>query len=289
MEARASELIAALRGSGDPVQVDLASRLWRCQQGREDRRKEIQFDWPPMCRSPACPSCRRWLSKSWRTRAAERMAHADNRACRLVTTMLARFGDLDAVRDVARKLRTDLRNLRDRHARTDSRWRNVELIGQVEIDALGPDDIRLLPPRRKAVIETLPVFGGAYGYATYDQTVVWVPHVHIVCHAPNLSDDDLCDALRRQWPGDARREDVRPFLDGDAGENTAEIIGYTSKHEMRIALKDGFALCWPMSVQATYWAGCMDSETDWHRCVFGSGRSRIRLRRKRVPQNKATK
>jgi hypothetical protein len=246
----ASELIAALRASGDPDQIDLAGRLWRCQRGREDRRKGIPTHWPPMCRSPACPACRRWLSRSWRDRAAERMANADNNACHLITVMLARSGSLDAVRTLARQLRTELRNLRDRNARTDWRWRSVEMIGQIEVDAFGFDDIGLLPPQRRNVIETLPAFGGC---ATCDQPVVWVPHVHIACHAPNLSEDDLHAAFARQWPGDPRRVDVRPFVEGEAGTNAAAIIGYACKHEMRIALKDGFDLCWPITVQATYW------------------------------------
>jgi hypothetical protein len=253
MEAGVDALIAALRASGDPVQVDLASRLWRCAQGREDRRKNCLSQWPPMCRSPACPSCRRWLSKIWCSRAADRMIHADNDRCYLITIMLARSGSLDAVRDVSRQLRTDLRNLRDRSARRDWRWRSVEMNGQVEVDALGADDIRLLPPQRKNVIEALPVFGGSDGFATYDQTVIWVSHVHIVCHAPHLDEDDLCAVFQRQWAGASRRVDIRPFREGDAGANAAAIIGYACKHEMRLALKDGFNLCWPIAVQAAYW------------------------------------
>jgi hypothetical protein len=253
MENIASELITALRASGDPVQVDLASHLWRCQQGREDRRKGVPFDWPPMCRSPACPSCRRWLSKSWRDRAAERMACADNNACHLITVMLARSGSLDAVRTLTRQLRTELRNLRDRNARTDLGWRSVEMVGQVEVDAFGPEDICLLPPQRRTVIEALPAFGGSCGYATYNQIVVWVSHIHIACHAPHLSAGELHGAFARQWPGDPRRVDVRPFREGEAGANAGAIIGYASKHEMRFALKDGFDLCWPIAVQAAYW------------------------------------
>ena len=46
---------------------------------------------------------------------------------------------------------------------------------------------------------------------------------------------------------------MRPFIGGDAGYNAGAIIGYACKHEMRIKLKDGFYLCWPMAVQAAYW------------------------------------
>jgi hypothetical protein len=47
--------------------------------------------------------------------------------------------------------------------------------------------------------------------------------------------------------------DVRHFIEGDAGKNAGAIIGYACKHEMRVALKDDFDLCWPVPVQAAYW------------------------------------
>ena len=127
------------------------------------------------------------------------------------------------------------------------------MVGQVEVDALGPLDISDLPPQRRRVVENLPAFGGPSGYATYDQIVAWVSHVHIACHAPLLTRDDLLGAFRRQWPGPEERVDVRAFIEGDAGQNAGAIISYASKHDMRIRLKDGFDLCWPVAVQATYW------------------------------------
>jgi hypothetical protein len=252
-EVRASALVAALQGSGDPVQTDLAARLRRCQQGRADRRQGIPLAWPPMCRSPACPFCHRWLSKGWRARAAGQMAHADNQACTLTTIMLARAGSLDAIRDVVRNLRIDLRNMRDRLARQDQRWRTLEMTGMVEVDALGPEGIPFLPPRRCAVVQALPAVGGSSGYATYNQIVTWVAHVHLACHAPHLSGGDLRGAFERQWPADVPgRVDVRPFRDGKAGDNTGGIVDYASKFEMRMTLRDGFDLVWPMPIQAAF-------------------------------------
>jgi hypothetical protein len=180
------------------------------------------------------------------------MADADNDHCNLVTIMLSRSGSLDGVREVARRVRTELRNLRDRNARIDRRWRGVEMIGQVEVDALGPTDIDVLPPQRRAVISALPSFGGSSGYATWDQIVTWVTHIHVAVHAPKLSRGDLRDAFEKQWPG-VGRVDVRPFHPGTANENAGSIIAYASKHEMRTTLKDGFEVEWPVAVQAVYW------------------------------------
>ena len=276
-ETQASELIGALRVSGDPSQIDLAARLWRCQQGRQDRRRGLISQWPPMCRSPACAYCRRWLSRKWQSRAAYRMAHADNNCCYLVTIVVARSGALDAVREIIRSLRTELRNLRHRNARNDARWRNVEMVGQTEIEALGPDDILLLPPHRRRVVDALPAVGGSSGYATWDQMVVWVVHVHIACYAPGIHQYDLLEVLRGQWPGPAERVDVRPFLEGDAGDNTGRIIGYASKHDMRVKLRDFHDLVWPLSVQAAYWG--------WlHSLRNGLGPLRLRLGKMRCAE-----
>jgi hypothetical protein len=46
---------------------------------------------------------------------------------------------------------------------------------------------------------------------------------------------------------------VKRFYEGDAGENAGRIITYSSKHKMRLRLKDGFNPFWPPFVQATYW------------------------------------
>jgi hypothetical protein len=189
----------------------------------------------------------------WRARAADRMAHAANESCFLITVALARSAKVDAVREVARQLRVELRNLRDRNARSNHAWRSVEIIGQVEVDAIGPDDIRFLPPRRRSVIEALPLFGGFSGDAAGDQIAVWISHVHLVVHAPSLSQRDLCVAFRRQWPGPVERVDVRPFAEGNAGDNAGRIIGYATKHEMRVKLKDNFHLVWPIAVETAYW------------------------------------
>jgi hypothetical protein len=247
-EAEISSLIEALRRSGDLTQIDLAKRLWRCQQGRKDRRRGISASWPRLCRRPACASCRKFLAQGWRDWAAAQMANADNGSCYLVTIMVARSEALEVLPECVYGLRTALRNLRDRKARQDSCWGRVGLVGQVEIDALGVEDIYLLPPQRRMVIEALPVLGRS----DPSSRDVWIPHLHIGCHAPGLDMADLELALERQWPG-AGRVDVRCFQDRSAGENAGRIIGYASKHMMRLALKDGFYDAWPYSVQARYW------------------------------------
>lgn len=274
-ENRVTALIAALRASGEPAQHDLAGRLWRCQMGRADRRRGVQHRWPPVCRSAACEFCRRRLIRRGCSRAAERMAPATSGDCSLITVMLSRCRGLADMLDVIGAFRVELRNWRDRRARVDGRWRSLEMVGQVEIEALDPGAIHLLPPSRRAVVEALPGRSGTDGYARHDQAVVWVGHVHLVCHAPDLDGGELRDALERQWPGPAGRVDVRSFHPGSAAENTAAIFGYANKNKMETALRDGIKEKWPMAVQAAYWG--------WlHEIGNGLATLRIRLGPKKV-------
>ena len=255
-EARVAGLIRALRASGQPVQLDLARRLMRCQQARIDRRAGHVVDWRPMCRHAACEVCRRTLEKRAADRVRRRFRDADLACCHEATIMLARTGSLQAVRDLVRVTRTELRNMRDRRGRADPRWRNVMAAGAIEVDAMGPDDVGLLPPQRRAVVRDLPMHG-ALDHATYGHEVLWIAHAHLALSAPELSQAELQDALLTQWPGIGGRVRVQPFWDSvPAGDSAARIVGYASKHAMRLKLDGGDActvLPWPAPVQATFW------------------------------------
>jgi hypothetical protein len=262
IEQEASDLITALRDLGDD---DLAGRLWRCQRHRIEKKQAqqagIRTGWPAMCRSVACPSCRRWLGRTWRERASSRFMEADSTTCSHATIMLACTGDLDVVHDVVRDLRVALRNLRDRSASRARRWATVEAYGLVEVDAHHADDLALLPPRRREVVQELPVLGHG--------PVVWVPHAHICLHHPHLDRHELRDALRVQWSGHPGRVDVEPFKAGEADLNAANIVGYAAKMTMMTTYKDGLEESWPVTWRATYWS--------WL-CGLRAGLAPLRLR-----------
>lgn len=89
MEMEASLLIEALEVRNDRVCRDLARRLRRCQQARLERRHGIPSCGPWRCRSPACAFCRGGLIRKKQTSAAEKIEHAANADCYLVTVLLA--------------------------------------------------------------------------------------------------------------------------------------------------------------------------------------------------------
>lgn len=246
MEARISNLIDALRTSGDPMQFDLACRLWRCQQQREERRVGLRDRVDRPCRSVACEHCRRWRGQEWRERAAEQMRHADNECSSMVTIMLERTGDFSAVRDVVLSFRTALRNLRDRKARQDTRWRKLGVIGLAELDMLAVDDIPFLPPLRRAVIAALPVRSHAEDFTV-------AVHVHLAVSHPMIPRHSLEHAFQQQWQG-AGRVDVREFRDAmSAPENAGGIIAYASKFEMKTVFHGNMEFPTPVAWQARMW------------------------------------
>lgn len=281
-EARVTRLAAALRASGTPDARDLAQRLRQCQQGRADRAAGHNVGWRMMCRSPACEYCRRWLATRSAASVRARFGPASNAECWHITVMLARAGSLDIARDLVRSTRRDLRNMRDRRARTDRRWCGVGMVGMAEMDALGPDDVQLLPSQRRAVVEALPAFGGP-DHAAYGFQVTWVPHLHLAVHAPALARADLAEAFRTQWPGPAERADVSPFWACDtAAANAARIVGYGSKHAAVLKLDRGgnagcVAVPWPSAVLASYWAWVHRQRNGlqmW-RVMLGAGRDDV--------------
>ena len=246
MEMRVSSLIEALRSSGGHVEIDLAGRLWRCQQQRHERRRGLRDRVDRPCRSVACEYCRRWRAREWRERAAEQMSSAENAHSSMVTIMLERAGELSAVRDIIRDFRVALRNLRDRRARADGRWRKFAAVGLAELDFLEPGDLPLLPSMRRAVISALPV--RSHG----DQGEV-VVHVHLAVSHPMIPRHAVERAFMQQWDG-AGRVDVGEFYaDVDGPENAAGIIAYAAKHRMVTTFHAGVEMPVPMSWQARYW------------------------------------
>jgi hypothetical protein len=123
-EAQLTELVAELSTLGDDVSVDLAERLLHCQMERRARAKAFAetkrpiMGWPYRCKSAACWACRRAIMAKWRSRAEGLFADADSEDCSYITILLARIGELSALPDVIKKLRRDVRNVRDVMART---------------------------------------------------------------------------------------------------------------------------------------------------------------------------
>ena len=249
-EARLYELVEHL--ARDPAMAADCVRIRRCQ---EQRCAEDRPMWPYRCRHVACRSCRPCAGRTWRRAAREAFREADHGACMMVTVLLCRSGDLDAMRDVLDRFRIDLRNLRDRLSRRDPRWGSICVRGQIEIDAIHEEIWQDVPRERRAVIDALPCHA-------YAGDVTWLPHAHLCLHAPELFRADIMDALSKQWPGKGRVH-VRALDPAQSsGEALSRIVSYSAKHKSSNKLlaidADGcwqwhYEL-WPVEIQSAYWS-----------------------------------
>ena len=110
-------MIARLVGSGHD---SIAARLRRCQHDRQHRQAG-RYPW--RCRSPGCWACRRSLVRRW-WQALDAWITGPGLAGSLAVIPLP-DGPVNAVR----KLCKGLRDVRDRAARHDPRWRAVAMAG----------------------------------------------------------------------------------------------------------------------------------------------------------------
>jgi hypothetical protein len=186
MEAHLTEMVAELSTLGDDVSVDLAERLLHCQMERRARAKAFAqtgqplMRWPYRCKSAACWACRRAIMSKWRGRAEELLADAKSADCSYVTVLLARIGGLSSLREVVKKFRRDLRNIRDGSARKSASWNSLSVMGHIELDALEETDVPLQGSSRRAVVPLVPAVGGR------PDTMFWLPHAHLSIHHPHV-------------------------------------------------------------------------------------------------------
>lgn len=113
-------MIASLIESGH---ADIAGRLLCCQHDRLNRQPGC---YPWRCRAPGCAACRRTLARRWWQAFDAWITRSE--------TSLAIIPVVCDPISAARKLRKSLRDVRDRAARRDCRWRAVAMAGLVDGD-----------------------------------------------------------------------------------------------------------------------------------------------------------
>jgi hypothetical protein len=254
METQLTEMIVELSTLGDDVSVDLADRLLHCQMERRARARAFAetsqplMGWPYRCKSVACWACRRAVMAKWRERAEGLFADAESEDCSYITILLARIGDLSSLPEVSKKLRRDLRNLRDGMARKSASWNSLSLMGHIELDALEETDVPLLGSSRRAMVPLLPAVGGR------PDTMFWVPHAHLCAHHPDVCREYLKHALAEQWSG-INRVHIGAFdLDRFAKDNAPDCISYGLKFRNSTQFADGMVIDWPLAWSARVWS-----------------------------------
>lgn len=223
-------LAEELRRDGRPEWTELATRIEKCHAAsirrarwRSDAGSMLGADYQYRCKTLACPGCRRSVVRNAQKQSFHHFHGIDGDDASLVTIVLARCGDMAAVREVTRRGRRRLRDLRDELAGRSPAWSATEFSGYVELDAVPADCPSLLSERQQMLqdlpAESWPEAGG----------VLLIPHAHVVCHHPGVSRANLERVLMDAYPG-ARRVDVASFHeDLPAEDSAANITGYALK------------------------------------------------------------
>jgi hypothetical protein len=118
-EQHQSAAIAALIDGGNER---LAGQLARCQRDRQSR----PAGWPWRCRSSGCWQCRRTVMRRWWRGFQRWLGDTD--------VSLAIIPLTGGLITTTRRLRKGLRDVRDRIACHDRRWRSVAMAGLVDGD-----------------------------------------------------------------------------------------------------------------------------------------------------------
>ena len=198
------------------------------------------------CRSPACPDClRRHISREQRV-AQSWFGQHDNSDLAMVSVVLEASSDVTGIGDAIVRSRDANRNRFKACRRKSARWDGVYLAGWHEVDAVAADQISLLPPERRELIEQLVPWSLSSGGPA------WVTTYHGIVHLNGLAPQDIELAFRRQWPLERQVhvqgfKPYRPVL-----VNINRIVSYVHKFACTVKLNDGYVEPWPISWQSDY-------------------------------------
>lgn len=233
---RRDRLIETIAGDGS-----LCDRLISCgvlSQGT--------YGWEKKCRLPACPYCRALYAARAGRAAATAFEGAANSELSMASVLLGSTVDVEGIGDIFLTARSDLRNRVNRQRSMLRRWSRVQLVGWLEVDAVSPLDVPLLPPERR---EALTAMGLP---CAEDHDVIWLPSFHAVIWHPGVDWQEVRDALALQWEG-TRQVHVQPARSHlTAEQNIRNIVSYALKHQCQTSL-GGTRIDWPPSWLAEFY------------------------------------
>jgi len=254
---RMDRLRSALRQEREPASQELAKRMDRCGVAWKDGRYE--------CRTPSCVDCRqRYIGREQRV---ARRWFSDHKPENLafVSVVLEATSEVTRLAELIKRSRNDTRNRMKASRRTSPQWRGAYMAGWHEIDAVAADQIPLLPPQRRELMEQLVPWSLSSGGPA------WVATYHGIFHLNGLSAEDVSVEFGRQWPI-RRQVHVKPFeLATPVVTSLDRIVSYSNKFSNMVHLNDGYVETWPVSWESSLFGWLQAS----HRNAFEALRFRI--------------
>jgi len=204
------------------------------------------YGWEKKCRLPACPYCRALYARRAGRAAVTAFDAADNSELSMASVLLGGTIDVEKIGDIFLTARSDLRNRVNRQRSMLRRWDRVQIVGWLEVDAVSPLDVPLLPPERR---EALLAMGLP---SAEDHDVIWLPSFHAVVWHPGVDWQEVRDAFALQWEC-ARQVHVQPARSHLTPEqNIRNIVSYALKHQCQTSI-GGARIDWPPSWLAEFY------------------------------------
>lgn len=219
--------------------TDLYARMNRC---RDTSR----------CGVAACPSCRRRYIGVQRRAAQSRFSAHGNADLAFLTLVIDATPDVLEIEGIFRRFKKSLKNLVEVQRRYRRRWKALQILLWLEVDAVAADDIDKLPPDKREQCKGFDLRGAS------PSRPVWIITVHGIIAHPGLDIQEVRRELESRWSV-SRQVDLRPFYTHQTPkENIARIVGYSLKHLLRIRFgwADGHnpEQTWPAAWAAEYYA-----------------------------------
>lgn len=233
-------LVEELKSERTHAGTQLVERMERCHNDWKDNRFT--------CRTPACFHCRRRYIYGEKRAVHRWFGHLENSDLAFVTAVVSATPDADALGPLIHKSRDVTRKRIAAFRKADDRWNGVYLAAWHEIDAVGGNQINLLPGKRRRLIEKIaPISPGSNRPA-------WITTWHGIIHLNGLATDDVACAFQQGWKLDGQ-VNVKPFKTmRSLRENLNRIASYCNKFTCSVTLSNFQTEPWPISWQSDFYS-----------------------------------
>lgn len=240
-----SRMRQALQQQADLKSAALAQRLDECA---------VRWNGRYECRSPACWHCRRRYINRERRVVGNWFGHLKNENLGFMSVVVGATSEVSDLTGLIHRSRDKTRKAVGAFRKRSPSWNDVYLAGWHEVDAVCADQIPLLPPKRRALIESIAPL--SYG----SNAPAWIGTWHGIIHLGPMQSEEVAYDFGQRWnlPNQVH---VRKFDEEQPiRRNLDRITSYANKFDCSVKLRDGFIEAWPASWAAEFFGWLQDTQ-----------------------------
>ena len=218
------------------------------------------------CKQPGCPQCRIRYRRRCIANAQKAFAHASNSDCAFFTIILAPADSAQDACDEFDRARQRIRNAGHKHKHG---WRNLKIMGFLEMDALDAQSIPLIGSQRSKLLMDMGLRSNC------NEGPTWLPTIHGLVALSEITHHEFRDHLSERWSHTLQTH-VTPFhADKPINDNIVNTITYSTKHQCGINIRGNFDP-WPANWVAEYYSTLYESSKGFRGCTYTRGIERIK-------------